>query len=97
MSDRDEKGRFLTGNSGGGRPKGARNKLSEDFLETLAADFEAHGRAVIERVREEYPHHYLKVIAALMTRQMEAKVDNRTAAELTDRENDSGRGWRSFP
>jgi len=35
------KGLFLTGNSGGGRPTGARNNLSEDFLQTIAADFGA--------------------------------------------------------
>ena len=29
---RDDKGRFLTGNSGGGRPKGSRNRLTDTFL-----------------------------------------------------------------
>jgi len=77
MTDRDGHGRFLTGNSGGGRPRGARNKLSEDFLQKLAADFEAHGSEVIAWVREEYPHHYLRVVGALMTKQIDAKTDHR--------------------
>jgi hypothetical protein len=34
----DEKGRFLTGNSGGGRPKGSRNQLGEAFVADLYAD-----------------------------------------------------------
>ena len=32
--ERDGQGRFLTGNSGGGRPKGSRNKLTERFMDT---------------------------------------------------------------
>jgi len=44
MSEKDPKpGRFLTGNSGGGRPKGSRNKLGEQFLEALVQDFTEHG------------------------------------------------------
>jgi len=38
---------FQPGNPGGGRTKGARNKLSADFLENLSADFAEHGAAVI--------------------------------------------------
>ena len=36
----DEKGRFLKGTIGGpGRPKGSRNKLGEEFIQALYADF----------------------------------------------------------
>lgn len=52
---------FKPGNPG--RPKGARNKLSEQFIAALAADFEAHGVRAIERVREAEPGTYLRVIA----------------------------------
>ena len=41
--DRDDKGRFLTGNNGGGRPRGARNRLAGELLEALADDFSQHG------------------------------------------------------
>ena len=47
---------FKVGQSGGpGRPKGARNKFSEDYVEAFAADFEEHGAEVIERIRIEQP------------------------------------------
>src|SRR3954453_1707827 len=43
---------FRPGQSGNprGRPRGARNRLSEDFLAELYNSFEANGRAAIERV-----------------------------------------------
>ena len=67
-----ESGRFLTGNSGGpGRPKGSRNRLSEDFLAGLQADFEEHGPAVIAQVRKDRPHEYLKIVASVLPREMQ--------------------------
>src|SRR5690242_20391651 len=63
---RGAEGRFLLGNNGVGRPKGSRNKLGEDFLAALAEDFEQHGQAVIQKVREQKPEVYLRVIADLL-------------------------------
>jgi hypothetical protein len=77
MSDRDgTTGRFLPGNSGnGGRPRGARSKLSEGFLDALQADFERHGAGVIETVRQKDPTAYLKVVANLMPARLEAQLE----------------------
>jgi hypothetical protein len=51
---RDEKtGRFLVGNNGAaGRPKGARNKLAEAFIDDIYQDWKQHGIQVIREVRE---------------------------------------------
>ena len=69
-------GRFLPGNNGGGgRPFGARNKLSEAFLSALATDFERHGADVIERVRQDKPDAYLKVVASIMPQKFEVESD----------------------
>jgi hypothetical protein len=74
MPAQDEKGRFIAGNGGnGGRPKGSRNKLGEDFLKALSEDFGDHGVAAIQTVREERPHEYLKVVASLLPKHVEIK------------------------
>ncbi len=75
---RDQKnGRFLPGNNtgrNGGRPKGARDRHTRNFLEAFADDFEKHGVAVIEQVREEQPAVYLKVASDLLPRHAELDV-----------------------
>jgi hypothetical protein len=49
-----------SGNSAG-RPKGSRNKLGEQFLTDLYADWVENGVAAIKKVRETRPEIYLKV------------------------------------
>ena len=71
---KDSKGRFLAGNSGGGRPKGARSKLSEQFLAAMLADFEVHGVATIAAVRTEKPEIYLRVIASMLPKEIVSEV-----------------------
>ncbi len=56
-----------------GRPKGMRNKLAEDFVRELQADFEANGKQAIQTVRAERPAEYLKVVASLLPKQIEVK------------------------
>ncbi len=85
MADRDaETGQFLQGLSGNprGRPKGARSRLGEAFLADLFEDWEEHGVAVIERVRNERPAVYLKVVASLLPKDLNVNID--PLDELTD-------------
>jgi hypothetical protein len=65
---------FKPGNPG--RPKGSRNKLGEDFIQALAADFEKHGAETIERVRVQSPAAYLKVVASLLPKDVNLNVNN---------------------
>jgi len=66
--EQDKKGRFVSGNSGGGRPKGSRNLLGEAFIADLYADWGKHGLATVQEVREKSPVDYLKVVASLLPR-----------------------------
>src|SRR5215471_10901662 len=64
--------RFKPGQSGNpaGRPKGARSRLGESFIEALASDFEQHGEEVVEKVRIRDPVQYLKVVANILPREV---------------------------
>ncbi len=77
VGDRDEMGRFLPGQSGNtrGRPKGARGKLSEAFLEALCEDFQEHGKGAIEAVRVSKPEAYIRIIASLLPRDVNLNTD----------------------
>lgn len=67
-----------------GRPKGSRNKLGEAFTEALYADFQEHGASVIERVRNEEPAQYLRVVAGLLPK--EVKIEQNPLSEMSDDE-----------
>jgi hypothetical protein len=79
-------GEAWSGNAAG-RPKGSRNKLSEEFLAALNQDFTLHGPAVIEAVRKTRPADYLKIVAAIVPKDFnikEGKVEDLSDAELMD-------------
>ena len=77
---------FVKGQSGNpkGRPKGARQKLTEAVLKAYADDFAEHGTAVIERVRAEDPATYLRTTTSLLPKEMEATIRHVEAAQLSD-------------
>lgn len=61
---------FQAGNPG--RPKGARNKLGEQFIKAMLEDFEKYGVDAIATVRDEKPDQYIKVIASILPKEIEA-------------------------
>lgn len=65
---------FKPGQSGNpsGRPPGSRNKLGEAFIEAIYLDFQEHGAATIVKVRDEKPDQYLKVVASILPKEIEA-------------------------
>jgi hypothetical protein len=62
--------------------------LGEAFIAALAEDFEKHGAAVIERVRQERPADYIKVVASLLPKDLNlnvTKLDDLTDEQLLER------------
>jgi hypothetical protein len=76
------------GHKGGpGRPRGARNKLGEEFLADVYADWVEHGAGVLVDVREKSPAIYLRVVASLVPRHLAIQTigdefDDMTTTEL---------------
>lgn len=87
---------FKPGQSGNptGRPKGARSKLGEDFVKALQQDFKAHGISVIEKVREDKPDAYLKVIASILPKEVTVNINplDEFNTWMTERGRDKPRG-----
>lgn len=81
----DENGRFQTGNIGGGRQKGSRNKLGEEFIADLYATWQSRGVEVINKVIETRPADFLKVVASILPQQLKVSVspfEDMTETEL---------------
>ena len=78
---------FPRGRSGNpaGRRSGSRNRLSDAFLVALADDFLQHGEVVIQKVRETRPHDYLRLIVAVLPKQLDMEP-SKPVEELTDAE-----------
>jgi hypothetical protein len=68
-------GRFLSGNNGGpGRKAGTRRDLEFALVDAVVRDFEKHGVAAIERVREDDPSTYLRIAAGLLPKELHVNV-----------------------
>ncbi len=84
----DAKGRFLPGNNASqGRPKGSRNKLGEQFIQDLYADWIENGAAAVAKVRDERPHDYLKVVASILPKELHVKespLEEMSADDIRD-------------
>jgi len=61
------------GNTGGGRPRGSRNKLGEAFLLDIYEHWKKNGAEAIARVYKERPDVYLKVVASILPQQLDIK------------------------
>lgn len=68
---------FKAGQSGNpqGRPKGSRSKLGEQFISDLYADWQLHGVKTLEKVREDKPEAYLKVVASILPKDVNLNVN----------------------
>ena len=91
VDQRDDKGRFLTGNNGGGRKKGSRARLGEDFLADLHDAWSAHGEAALIKCATNEPTAFVKVVANVLPREVLLKALNVNATvDLSTMEDTKG-------
>lgn len=75
LEGRDAKtGRFVTGNNGGGRKLGSRNKLTTEFLDDLYAKWQLHGADVLERVIRDDPAAFLRTVAQILPKEIDVNA-----------------------
>ena len=69
-----------------GRPRGSRNKLSEDFLRDLYDAWTQCGVDALKRAAENKPTEFCKMVAGLMPKEVSVKNE---LSELTDEQLDT--------
>jgi len=64
--------RFKPGQSGNpaGRPKGARARLGEAFIDALLDDWNKNGVKAIIDMRDERPGDYVKIVASILPKEL---------------------------
>jgi hypothetical protein len=55
--------------NGGGRPRGARNKLSQRVFDDILADWQQHGAVAIRQMRMEDPGAYVRVVVSTLPKE----------------------------
>src|SRR5258708_6772034 len=77
---RDEKGRFLPGNSGfGGRPLGSRNKFSNQYIDDFYEVWQQEGKSALIRAARQSPARYIAVAAALIPQHFKVEQEHTIA------------------
>ena len=59
-----------------GKLPGTRDRLTRSVLETILADWREFGAGALERVREEDPSTYVRVIASLLPKDVKIESDS---------------------
>jgi hypothetical protein len=74
-NERDENGLFVN-KPGPGRPKGARNRLTEDFMERYADAWSDYGEQALKTLAKKDPKAFVGFATALMPKNVTMEVEN---------------------
>ena len=79
---------YKPGQSGNpkGRPKGSRNKLSEDFFRDLSEAWQAFGKPALMTAAWMHPVEFVRVVAQLMPKDVDVTVTNIRAERMKSSE-----------
>ena len=79
---------YKPGQSGNpkGRPKGSRNKLSEQFFRDLCDAWQAFGKPALMTAAWTHPVEFVRIVAQLMPKDVEATVTNIRAERMSSSE-----------
>ena len=79
---------FKPGQSGNpkGRPKGSRNKLSEEFFRNLCDAWQAFGEPALMSAALTHPLEFVRVVAQLMPKDVDVTVTNIRAERMKSSE-----------
>ena len=85
LEGRDTKtGRFVTGNNGGGRKLGSRNKLATEFIDDVYAKWLKHGADVLERVIRDDPAAFMRTVAQILPKEIDAALNVNAGSDFDD-------------
>ena len=82
---------FKPGQSGNpkGRPKGSRNKLSEEFFRDLCDAWQAFGKPALETMAMLYPVEFVRLAASLIPKEPEAATTTPVMERLSNAQLDA--------
>jgi hypothetical protein len=80
-----------------GRPQGSRNKLSEEFFRDLCDAWQVFGKPALMTVALTHPLEFVRLVASLMPRELEATTTAPVMERMSDAQLDAiiARGLQS--
>lgn len=75
-AQKDERGRFLPGNSLGGRPKGSRQKLATQYTDDVYALWQEGGKEVLRKLMRDKPAVFARLVSELVPRNVNIDVEH---------------------